>query len=111
MQQKGNLEDSKCATRVSREKLCRLLCFLLATFCVCVFLQSFVMVFKIYQGKLFSGGEERFLQDHAVQGRGQSARGIAGQDVSTAVFCFQLCLPPEREVLSPFCPNAANRVL
>lgn len=67
MQQKGNLEDSNCATRVSREKLCRLLCFSLAAFCAHMFVQNSVMVFKIYQGMLFSGGEERFLQDCAVQ--------------------------------------------
>lgn len=74
----------KLCTRVSREKLCRLLCFSLAAFCAHVFLQSFVMVFKIYQGKLFSRGEECFLQDHAVQRSGQSARGIAGQDIRTS---------------------------
>lgn len=69
LQQKGSLEYSNCTTRASREKLGRLLCFSLAAFCACVFLQSFVMVFKIYQGKLFSGGGEHFHEDRAVQRR------------------------------------------
>lgn len=46
-EQKGNLEDYNCATRVSRENPSRLLCFSLSAFCTHLFVQSSVLVLKI----------------------------------------------------------------
>lgn len=83
MQQKRNLEDPNCATRVSREKLCRLLFLAGCLLCPHV-LTKLCKIYQIYQSELFSGGEEHFLQDQAVQRRGLSARIRTSAQLSSA---------------------------
>lgn len=110
-QEKGNLEDSNCATRVSREKLCRLLCFLLAAFCARVFFTKLCNGLQEIAGQAVLWGRGTLPPGPCCPEEGTICRGRHWPGRQRSCVLFPALLPSEREVLPPFFPNAAYRVL